>query len=65
MNFDVAGPCIESEQSEGAEAAIDAQGVRTDQDEVKVGDADVVPPDVNLFHVLLGSTRALELAPPH
>lgn len=56
MNFDVAGPCIESKQSQSAEAAVDAQGVRTDQDKVQVGDADVVPPDVNLFHVLLGPT---------
>jgi hypothetical protein len=70
VDFDVVGSSVESEAGEGTEASAEGFVVGSDQDEVEVRHADVVGPDVNLFHALnataehLSYTHGLEGAAP-
>ena len=63
MDFDVVGAGIESQAGEGVEATAEGFVVGPDQDEVEVWHADVVGPDVYLFHDHQCEGRALELYP--
>lgn len=62
VQLDVLGADVESEAREGRERLLDTGALGPVEDEVEVGDARVVGPDVNLLHVDRRAGRALELA---
>jgi hypothetical protein len=50
VDFDVPRSDVETESAEGEQALRDRFVLGAGQDQVEVGDADVVGPDVDLFH---------------
>jgi hypothetical protein len=64
VNFDVLGPCVETESGECLQGLGNCRTRRIEQDEVEVRDSNRVRPDVYLLHGLTGHGGAYERDPP-
>lgn len=58
MELDVVGPGVESQAGEGPQAPIQAAGMGPKENEIEVGDADVITPNVDLLHRRPSSSMA-------